>query len=96
MTADLNASGELAAFLQRSVAPGWGSHQEAISFLKYPLGIIGIDVRVPDRNTALLATRNDLRHGLDDRSVIVLARKSEFLAQIAFSNQDQAYAGNIS
>src|SRR5579859_2124016 len=49
---------------------------------------------MPDGNTTFFARGHDPRHSLHNRRMIVLPRKAEFLAQIAFADEDEPNAGN--
>ncbi|CAM2153704.1 hypothetical protein PT2222_20268 [Paraburkholderia tropica] len=57
--------------------------------------ILRRNVRVPDHDVVLFAGLDDLAHCVEHFRMFVLTRKTQFLAQVAFANQNQADAGHV-
>src|SRR5712692_2975787 len=86
---DLLRGGEVPVTLHRR------AHQETVAFLDDALAVAGLDVRVSDHDIVLLAGVDHALHPFQQLGMIVLPRNAEFLAEIAFANQDAANARNL-
>src|SRR5215467_11529855 len=84
-----------AALVERREAAARRGHQEGVALAEDALDVGRVDVRVADRDLALLAGVDDVLHRVEHLRMLVLAREAELLAQIAFADQDQADAGYL-
>src|SRR5256885_11598476 len=81
-----------ARLLEMAVGARRRAHQEAIAVLQDALAVAGLDVRMAAYDVVLLAGLDHVRHVPEQFRMLVLARETQLLAEIAFAAQARSDA----
>src|SRR6185312_17309220 len=88
-------AGSQPRLVEMAVAAHRRAHQEAVAFLDDALAVARLDMRMTDDDVRGLASIDHLAHPLDHFGVLVLARETELLRQVAFADKDGADARHL-